>query len=114
MKMGFLITGIGIVLSFIAAVVPHFSGAYQLQAGVLLAQLAPYAVYAPAAFKLDDRAVEVAGVLLVMAHGGLVAIERFAQEGQYVDSTIYVMPLLAAAFLLPLLIRAARLPWPAK
>ena len=114
MKLGFLIIGVGIVLSFMAAVVPHFSGAYQLQISVLLAQLTPYAIYAPAAFKLDDRAVEVSGVLLVLVHSGLVATERFAQEGQYADSAIHVVPLLAATFLLPLLVRAARLPWPSK
>lgn len=114
MRIGFLIIGVGIVLSFIAAVVPHFSGAYQLQAGVLVAQLTPYTIYAPAAIKLDDRAVEVSGVLLVLVHSGLVAVERFAQEGQYVGSAIYVVPLLAALLLLPLLIRAARLPWPSK
>lgn len=114
MRLGYLLIGTGVVLSFIAAVTPHFSGAYQLQAGVLLAHLTPYLILAPAVHKLDDRAVDISGVLLVLVHGALVAIERFAQEGQYVDSAIYVVPLLAATLLLPLLIRAARLPWPSK
>ena len=114
MKTGILIVGVGVVLSFVAAVVPHFSGAYQLQAGVLVAHLIPYAVYAPAAFTLDDRAVDISGVLLVLGHGALVAVERFAQGGEYADPAVYVVPLIAALLLLPLLIQVARRPWPSK
>ena len=111
MKTGFLVICCGVVLSFIAAVVPHFSGAYQLLVGVLLAHLTPYLVYAPAVFRLGDRAVDVAGTLLLLMHGGLVTVERFAQRGEYPGSVVYVVPLLAALLLLPLFHQAARPPW---
>ena len=111
MKPGLLIVCCGVVLSFIAAVVPHYSGAYQLLVGVLLAHLAPSLVYAPAVFRLDDRAVDVVGTLLLLVHGGLVAVERFVQRGEYAGSMIYVVPLLMALLLLPLFHRAARAPW---
>ena len=114
MKPGFLFIGCGVVLSFIAAVVPHFSGAYQLLVGVLLAHLTPYFVYAPAAFRLDDRVVDVVGVLLLIVHGGLVTVERFVHMGEYVGSAIYVVPLLAALLLLPLFHQAAKAPWLSK
>ena len=114
MKPGLLVICCGVVLSFIAAVVPHFSGAYQLLVGVLLAHLTPYLVYAPAVFRLDDRAVDVAGTLLFLIHGGLVTVERFVQRGEYAGSMIYVVPLVAALLLLPLLYRAAQAPWLSK
>ena len=114
MKPGRLVICCGVVLSFIAAVVPHFSGAYQLLVGVLLANLTPYLVYAPAAFRLDDRAVDIAGTLLVLMHVMLVTVERFVHKGEYAGSVVYVAPLLAALLLLPLLHRAARTPWLSK
>ena len=114
MKPGVLVICCGVVLSFVAAVVPHFSGAHQLLVGVLLAHLTPYLVYAPAVFRLDDRVVDVAGTLLLLTHGGLVTVERFVHLGEYAGSAIYAVPLLAALLLLPLLHRAARSPWLSK
>ena len=114
MKPGILVIFCGVVLSFIAAVVPHFSGAYQLLVGVLLAHLTPYLVYAPAVLRLDDRAVDVAGVLLLLTHGGLVTLERFVNMGEYTGPAVYVVPLLAALLLSPLFHRAARAPWLSK
>ena len=78
---------------------------------MLLAHLTPYLVYAPAVFRLDDRAVDVAGTLLFLIHGGLVTVERFVQRGEYTGSEIYVVPLLVALLLLPLFHRAARATW---
>lgn len=112
MKLGYLILAAGFALSFTAAVVPHFSGAHQMMFGVLVAHLVPYLVYAPAAFKLDDRAVQVAGSLLLMGHAALVIAMRFLHGGDYAGSMIVAVPLLAAVFLLPLLVRAAQTPWP--
>lgn len=112
MKFGYLILLLGFGLSFVAAVVPHFSGAYQLMFGVLVAQITPYLIYAPAVVRLDDRAVQVAGVLLLMVHGALVLVQRFVHGGDYTGPTMVAVPLLAAVLLLPLLVRAARTPWP--
>lgn len=113
MRIGALVIAVGVGLSFIASVVPHFSGAYELRFGVLLTQLTPYLIYAPAAFRLPDRAVTIAGTLLVLVHAGLVAMERFAGGGAYEGPAIYAVPLLMALLLLPLLVRTARQPWPA-
>ena len=112
MKFGYLILLAGVLLSFAAAVVPHFSGAYQLMFGVLVAQLVPYMIYVPAVMRLDDLAVQVAGALLLMVHGVLVLVLRFVEGGEYDGVTIVAVPLLAALLLLPLMVRAARAPWP--
>ena len=112
MKFGYLILALGFGLSFVAAVVPHYSGAYQLMFGILVAHLVPYMVYAPAVVRLDDQAVQIAGALLLMAHGVLVLVQRFVQGGDYAGTTMVAVPLLVAVLLLPLLVRAARTPWP--
>lgn len=114
MNVGTLIIGAGALLSFAAAVVPQFPGVYQLMFAVLLAHLAPYMVYAPAALLLDNRAVDVAGVMLLLVHAALVIVQRFVNGGDYTGPIIYAIPLLAAVLLLPLCVKAARKPYPTK
>ena len=111
MRFGYIVIGLGVVLSFIAAVTPHFSGAYQLQFGILVAHLAPYLVYAPAAVRWNRTITRAAGLLLLLLHGGFVVRTRWLQDGGYEGITVYVLPLVLALLLLPLLLRAARQPW---
>lgn len=104
---------IGVLLSFVAAVVPYYSGAYHLLFGVLLTHLLPYLLYAPAAARLDRPETTVAGVIVVGVHGILVIKQRFIDGADY-GWAIYAVPLLLAVLLLPLFVRAARQPWEAR
>ena len=111
MHFPFVVVGAGILLSFVGAVVPHYSGAYQLAFGVLVAQLTPYLIYAIIAVLLQRTVTKVAGALMLVGHVLLIAKERFVERADYSDLSIYYLPLLAAALLIPLLVRALRAPW---
>lgn len=112
MKFDYVLIVAGVLLAFVAAVVPYYSGAYHLLFGVLLAHLLPYLLYAPAAVRLDRPETTVVGVIVVGVHGVLVIKQRLMDGADY-GWAIYAVPLLLAVLLLPLFIRAARRPWEA-
>lgn len=100
----------GIVLSASAAIIPQYSY-HKLMFGVLLAGLLPYVVYGFAAAFLNTTLSLAAGLTLLVIHAGVVISERFVSDINYSDGTVYYVPLILAALLIPLLIMAARKPW---
>jgi hypothetical protein len=105
-----LIIVIGCILALMSAFVPHYSS-YLLMISVLLAGISPYLVYAVAMPFLRTSLLIIPGLLLIVAHGWLVLIYRFAQPVDYSDHWIYYGPLLLAAGLLPLAVCAMRVPY---
>lgn len=111
MKLGYVVIGSGVLLSFHAAVVPHFSAAYQLQFGTLLLHLLPYLVFAPAVVRLNTPVTNVAGGLLLLVHAIFVVRERLLQANGDQSILFLAVPVLLAILLLPLLVRAAAPTW---
>lgn len=111
MKIRYGVILAGTVISFVSAVVPHYTAGYQLLLGVLVAGIIPYLIYAMIAVLFERGLTDVVGVVLLTLHLGLVINERFVAARDYTDSTIYVAPLVFAVLLIPLLIRALREPW---
>ncbi len=111
MRIEYTFVVLGVVLAFVAAVVPYYSGAYQLLFGVFVVNLIPYLLYSPVAARLNRPETVVAGALLLGVHGTFVINERFVNAADYSGSVIFVVPLILAALVLPLFIAAARRPW---
>ncbi len=104
---GYLFIAGGATLAFISALTPHFATGYHLNTGVLAAGLAPWLVYALAVPLVRSVVTDAGGLLLLLAHAVLVVNERFLQS-PYGDDTIYVVPLLLALLVTPLLPLALR------
>ena len=103
---GWIIILYGLGLSFIAAFAPFFEAGYLLKVDVLLAGLSPYLVYAIAVPLLPGAITTSVGVILVAAHTGLVVAERFLDGADYSDGLIYIMPIIMAMLVTPLVIVA--------
>jgi hypothetical protein len=111
MRLGYAFIGLGTVLSFVAAVVPHHTAGHRLLFDVFAAGITPYLVFA-LVVALSRRAVtNAAGAVLVLVHGALVVNERFVDKADYSDATIYWVPLVLGLLLMPLVFRALREPW---
>jgi hypothetical protein len=111
MRFEYLLVILGVVLSFVAAVFPHYSGAYRLHPGVLVVHLMPYLMYAPAVARLSRRLMLGVGLLLVSAHGALVTHQSLVQGGDHAGLVVYLIPCLFSVLLFPLFVRAARPAW---
>ena len=81
---------------------PFYGAAYHLKFAVLLALLAPFALYAMLTESL--RGFWLPGSGLVLLGGCLVVVgfERCLHFNGYVDGLIYWVPLLASAIVLPI------------
>jgi hypothetical protein len=110
-RFGYSVVAAGTVLSIVSAIVPFYTAGYQLQFAVLMAGITPYLVYGLVVYWLRRPLTSVAGALLLAAHLWLVIHERFIGGADYSDHAIYVVPLLFAALLVPLLVMAMRQPW---
>lgn len=97
----------GCGLTFVAAVVPHYSAGYRLQLDVLLIGLLPYLVYACFTGLLRGWPLLVAGLLLVLGDLAVKIPERFLHDGGYQNGLVYGWPLVAGLVVLPLWLGAA-------
>ena len=105
---------LGVALSFASAVVPHYTAGYTLMTGVLLSGLLPYLVYGVAIPFLQGWALSLPGIVLVVLHAAVVARERFLDNADYGDGWIYIVPLVLAVALLPIIYVALKKPWGAE
>ena len=108
---GYLFIVAGMLLAAVSAFVPHFDAGYHLNAAVLIAGLVPYMVYAVPVVLMRGMLTTVTGIALVIVHAWLVASERFAGAADYSSGLIYIVPVVIAVLLLPLVIVALRRPW---
>ena len=100
---GWAILLYGAALSLVTAFTPHFAIGYQLQIELLLAGFIPYLVYGIAVPLLPGRLTTTVGVVLAVAHTGLVVAVRVlgAQE-----SLMYMVPVVMAIAVTPLVVIA--------
>jgi hypothetical protein len=99
---------IGLLLSFIAALVPHFDAGYTLMISVFAAGMLPYVVYAVAVPLLRGTLTTTVGLLIVVTHTWLVFNQRIIGNADYSDGLIYFLPMLIALAVLPLAIIAMK------
>ena len=97
---------IGLTLSLISALVPHFDAGYTLMLSVFIAAMLPYMVYAIAVPLLRGTLTAIAGLAIVIAHTWLVYDQRILGDADYSDGMIYYIPLLLSLLALPLAVMA--------
>ena len=101
-SLGYLILTIGLAMSLVSAFVPHFEAGYRLLTGVLLAGISPYIIYGIAVPLSRTLLTTILGLAIIIAHALLVFNERFIDQADYSDGTIYYYPLIIAFISLPL------------
>ena len=99
---GYLVIVIGLVLSLVSALAPHFEAGYQLMFSVFIAGMLPYMVYAIAVPMLRGTLTTIVGVVIVIAHAWLVYSERIVGNADYSNGLIYYGPMIIALAVLPL------------
>ena len=99
---GYAFIAIGVGLSLVSALVPHFSAGYTLKISVFAAGIVPYLVYAVAVPLHRTAMTTLAGLVIVLAHAWLVFNQRFVGHGDYSDGLIYYGPMVLALIALPL------------
>lgn len=113
---GYLFILIGLVLSFISALVPHFEAGYHLRLGVLSAGMLPYLVYGIAVPLQRSTLTTLVGLLISLVHAWLIYDQRISGNGDYSDGLIYLVPmgmaLVAAPVAMQALKRSGGYRWP--
>ncbi|MDZ7753428.1 MAG: hypothetical protein U5S82_17740 [Gammaproteobacteria bacterium] len=91
---------VGVVASAVAAVVPHYSNHYRLDAGVLAACLLPYLLYGIFGW-LAPRSglLHLVGGLNLADHLWLVTTRRLMDFDGYASGAIYYAPLIFAVLI---------------
>lgn len=105
-RTGYLLIIIGLTLSLISALVPHFDAGYTLMLSVFITAMLPYMVYAIAVPLLRGTLTAIAGLAIVIAHTWLVYDQRILGDADYSDGMIYYIPLLLSLLALPLAVMA--------
>ena len=100
---GWIVILYGISLSFIAAFTPFFEAGYLFKLDILLAGLLPYMIYVIAVPLLPGATSTSVGIVLIAAHTTLVVAVRFFG---FSDGLIYIMPIIMAVLVMPLVIVA--------
>jgi len=103
---GYLFIIIGLTLSLISALVPHFEAGYRLTLSIFVAGMLPYMVYGIAVPLLRGTLTTITGLVIVIAHAWLVLNERIIGHADYSDGLIYYGPMLLAVLALPLIVIA--------
>ena len=95
---------IGLTLSFVSALVPHFEAGYRLTLSVFVAGMLPYMIYGIAVALFRGTLTTIVGLVIVVAHAWLVFNYRILGHADYSDGMIYYGPMLLALFALPLIV----------
>jgi len=105
---GYLFIMIGLLLSLISAFVPHFEAGYRLMTSVFIAGMLPYMVYGIVVPLSRGPLTTIVGLVVVLAHTGLVINERFIGNADYSNNMIYYIPMVMALAVLPLVFIAIK------
>ena len=105
---GYWFIGIGLLLSLISALVPHFDAGYRLMLSVFSAGVAPYLIYSVAVALRRGTLITVTGFIVVVIHTWLVITERIIGHADYSSGMIINLPLVMALAMLPLAINTIR------
>ena len=105
---GYFFILIGLLLSLISALVPHFDAGYTLMLSVFAAGILPYLVYSVAVTLRRGTLVTVTGFIIVVIHTWLVITERITGHADYSSGMIFYVPMVMALVMLPLAITTIR------
>jgi hypothetical protein len=101
-RIAYAIVVLGLMLSFIAAVVPHGTGGHRLIAAFLLWGIVPYMVYGALTEVLRGHALLVPGVLVFVIDLVIKVPERFFTEWPADSVLLLYVPILLTVVVLPL------------
>lgn len=87
MTFGYSVIAAGTVLSFVSAVVPHYTSGYHFVFGMLVAGIIPNLIYGLTVLLFKSSLTN--GVALLTLHAWLVVSERFVDGGEYATE-IYI------------------------
>lgn len=99
---------IGLLLSLISALVPHFEAGYRLMVSVFIVGMLPYIVYGITVPLSRSTLTTIVGLAIVVAHTSLVFNERILGNADYSNGMIYYVPMLIALVILPLAVIAVK------
>lgn len=105
---GYLFIIIGLMLSLVSALVPHFEAGYRLGFSVFVAGMLPYMVYGIAVPFLRGMLTTMVGAVIVIAHAWLVYSERIVGNADYSNGLIYYGPMIIALLVSPLAVLALK------
>jgi len=105
---GYFLIIIGLLLSLVSALVPHFEAGYRLMTSVFVTGMLPYMVYAIAVPVFRDTMTTIVGLLIVVAHTWLVFTQRLIGNADYSDGMIYLVPMVIALAVVPFVIIALK------
>jgi hypothetical protein len=100
---GWAIVLYGALLSFVSAFIPFFSAGYYFQLDLLLAGFAPYLVYGIAVPLLPGKLTATVGIVVAVAHTGLVVAVRLLGAG---EALMMSVPAILAILVIPLVVMA--------
>ncbi|RRQ20797.1 hypothetical protein [Thiohalobacter thiocyanaticus] len=103
-----LIYALGVLLSFVSALVPQPAMGFELAVSVLLAGLLPYVIHAFTLPFLQGMALSLPALVLVAVHAWLVVTQRVMDFQGYADGRIYSVPLVLTLVMIGLLVWALR------
>jgi hypothetical protein len=105
---GYLFISIGIALSVVSALVPHFDAGHHLMLSVFSAGILPYLVYGIAVPLMRSHLTTAVGLVIVTVHAWLVFSERIVGGADYSDGRIFYVPVILAVFTIPLAMAAIK------
>lgn len=105
---GYLFIIVGVLLSVVSALVPHFESGYRLITSIFIAGILPYIVYGFAVPLIRGPVTTMTGLVVTAMHAMLVADQRFIRNADYSDVIVYYVPMAIALAALPLLVIAVR------
>lgn len=97
-----LILFLGCLAAAAASLVPFHGVAYVVDGLALAAVLTPFAIYGMFSTSLRDPWLLAAGLVLLGVTLAVVVDERFLHYDGYRDATLYWVPLLTVAIVLPI------------
>jgi hypothetical protein len=105
----YLIITLGAMLSFAAAVVPHYDAGYTLLLSVVFAGLLHYVVYGLISDLVRGWLLLITGVLIFGVDLGVKIPERFLHYDSYASGIIYYAPFISTLAAIVLLGIGARM-----
>ena len=98
----YLIILLGCLAAAAASLVPVYPGIYQVDALALGALLTPFVIYGMFSEDLRGPWLLASGLVVLGVTLAEVGVERFLDYNGYRDTTVYWIPLLAVAIVLPI------------
>ena len=105
---GYLFILVGLLLSVVSALVPHFEAGYHLMLSIFVAGMLPYLVYGIIVPLSRSALTTIIGIVVVTVHAWLVVTQRIMGNADYSNGLIYYVPIILAVAIAPLVIIAVK------